>query len=224
MTRILTMVLFALLLAIASSGCRREETPPYPTSFVDDKVQATRIGRYLQDSVAPKLRGCWNQLRGEGAVAIDLTFKKSGSDWMFDNSSVRKSSLADEQDATAQRCMDEAARGTVFPVDQKEGLETASPQFVVRLGWSVPLPAEGTQMTNDQIARMIGGSGGGGVITVPGCSACVSRKEYPYGLKCESRRSGSDKDCEEINSNTCATTPTSCLRGAFSGTGGVFIF
>ena len=38
---------------------------------------------------------------------------------------------------------------------------------------------------------------GAGAVTVPGCSACVSRTEYPYGLKCESRKSGSDKDCEE---------------------------
>ena len=71
---------------------------------------------------------------------------------------------------------------------------------------------------------MIGTGGGDGVITVPGCSDCVSNPNPPYGLKCESKKSGSQVDCEEISSNVCATTPKACLRGVFGGTSGVIMF
>jgi hypothetical protein len=222
MKRIGLAVVFTVPLVILA--CRKEQAPPIWASFSDDGVAASnRIGRSLQDSVVAKLRGCWGQLQGEGAVAMDLMYRKSGTNWSFDSVAVKKSSLASGQDAVAQRCMEESARGTMFPVDAKENLESAAPQFVVRLGWTVPLPAEGTSLGNDQIARMSGG-GGPGVITVPGCSTCVWRKEYPYGLKCEARKSGSEIDCEEVNTNTCAVTPKACLRGAFGGSTGVIMF
>ncbi len=64
----------------------------------------------------------------------------------------------------------------------------AAEQFVVRLGWSVPLPAEGAQMTSDQIARIIGTGGTGGVITISGCSDCQVRGEYSYGISACRRR------------------------------------
>jgi hypothetical protein len=212
-------------LSFAMAACSKtpkQENPPYP-SFSDKGVGAQqRIGRYLQDSVvAPKLRACWGQLKGEGAVAADLTYRKSGDSWTFDSVTVKKSSLPKDQDAIAQRCIEESARATTFPVDAKEELEKAAGQFIVRLGWPVPLPAEGTQLTSAQMARMIGG---GGVITVSGCSDCVPRTEYPYGLKCASKSSGSNVDCEEINTNTCATTPRACLRGVFAGSSGVIMY
>jgi hypothetical protein len=211
------------VLPLVFLACRHKEAPPYPTSFNDESAEALRIGRYLEESVvATGLRSCWGQLQGDGVIAMDLMYRKAGSNWTFDKVSVTKSTLASGQDTLAQRCVESSARGTAFPVESKDGLETAAPAFVVRLGWMVPMPPEGAQLSSAQIARMSGS--GAGAVTVPGCSACVSRTEYPYGLKCESRKSGSDKDCEEINSNTCATTPTACLRGGFSGTGGVIMF
>jgi hypothetical protein len=221
MTRILIIIGLSLAIA-ACSKTPKQENPPYP-SFSDAGVGAQqRIGRYLQDSVvATKLRTCWGQLKTEGAVAADLTYRKSGDNWVFDSVKVKKSSLPQGQDAVAQRCIEESARATTFPIDSKQELEKAAGQFIVRIGWPVPLPAEGTQLTSAQIGRMIGG---GGVITVSGCSDCVPRTEYPYGLKCASKSSGSNVDCEEINSNTCATTPRACLRGVFTGTSGVFMF
>jgi hypothetical protein len=219
-------IVIALCLAmVACAQSRKEAAPLYP-GFSDEGVGAqNRIGRYLQDSVVgPKLRTCWGQLKGQGAIAMDLTYRKSGSNWAFENVKITKSTLPQGQDAAAQRCMEESARATMFPVDSKEALETAAPQFVVRLAFPVPLPAEGAQLPSDQIARMIGSGGAGGVITVSGCSDCVPRKEYPYGLKCESKSSGSNVDCEEISTNVCATTPKACLRGVFGGTSGVIMY
>lgn len=216
-----------LVFCLATVGCkgdRKAESPPAPRPTFSDNGRAAqqRIGAYLQSTVVvDKLRACWGQLKGPGAVAMDLNYRKSGDDWTFDSAKVTKSTLSQAQNVTARQCIEESARGTSFPVDSKQALEAAAPDFVVRLGWSVPLPAEGTEMTTAQLARMIGT---GGVITVPGCSDCVSRKEYPYGLKCEAKSSGSNVDCEEINTNTCATTPKACVSGIFGGTRGVIMY
>lgn len=216
-----------LALILAMSACtrdRKEETPP-PT-FTDEGVGAQqRISTSLRESVVnANLRTCWGQLQGPGAVAMDLTYRKSGDNWTLDNVNLKGSSLAKGQETIAQRCIEESARATTFPVDSRQPLETAAQEFVVRLGWPVPLPPENTDMTNDEVARMIGTGGGAGVITVPGCSDCVSNPNYPYGLKCEAKKSGSQVDCEEISSNVCATTPKACLRGLFGGTSGVIMF
>src|SRR5215213_5757772 len=129
-----------------------KEEPPLPVDFSDAGAgAATRIGRYLQDSVVgPDLRTCWAQLKGDGAVAMDMTYRKSGNNWALVSVKRTKSSLPEDQSAAALRCMEEAAKGTTFPVDSKEALETAAPTFIVRIGWPVPLPAEGTEMTTDQ--------------------------------------------------------------------------
>ena len=216
------IIILALCLGMAACTNRKEKAPLYP-GFSDEGVGAQeRIGRYLQDSVVTaELRTCWGQMKDEGVIAMDLTYRKSDSNWAFENVKVTKSTLPQWQDATAQRCMEESARETMFPVDSKEPLETVAPQFIVRLAFPVPLPAEGTQLTNDQIARMIGT---GGVITVSGCSECVRREEYPYGLKCVSKTSGSNVDCEEISDNVCAITPRACLSGIFGGTSGVVMY
>ena len=230
MKRIGIMIGFLLAIGACKEGRKEEEgrkneVPPYK-GFSDEGVAAQqRIGAYLQEAVVtPKLRTCWAQLKTAGAVGLDLTYRKSGDNWALENVKVTKSSLPEDQNAIAQKCITESAGGTTFPVNAKQELEQAAEQFVVRLGWPVPLPPEGGELSNDEIARMIGTGGGAGVITVPGCSDCVSRTEYPYGLKCEAKSSGSNVDCEEINSNTCATTPKACLSGAFGGKRGIVMF
>lgn len=218
-----TLLLPLALAACAQFGQHAADAPP---GFSDEGAGAqTRISRALQDVVvAPGFRDCWAQLQGEGAVAADLTYRKSGGNWVFGDAAVRRSALPAGQEAQAERCLDAAARGSAFAVDAKEALENAAPEFVVRLAFPVPLPAAGAQLGDAEVARMIGVGGAGGVITVPGCSNCVPRTEYPYGVKCVSEKSGSNVDCEEINSNTCATTPKACLRGAFGGAGGVIMY
>ena len=223
--RLLIVPLFAAALALAACG-RKPDTPPYP-GFTDDGVAAAkRASQGLEASVlqGPKLRACWAELKGEGAVSFDLNYRKSGDKWMFEGLKPGKvSTLAPEQSAAAQRCLNDAARGTSFAADLNDGLEAAAPEFVLRLNWPVPLPPEGGQLDEQQMARMIGG-GAAGTPTISGCSDCVSNPNPPYGLKCAAKKSGSQTDCEEINSNTCATTPKACLRGVFSGKGGIVMF
>lgn len=220
-----TMATLAIMLVLAACAPLRD-APDAPPGFSDEGIGAqARIGRLLQDTiVTPAFRSCWQALAGEGAVAADLTYRKTGANWVFEDAALTRSALPGGQDAAAKRCLDAAARGSVFAVDTKEVLENAAPEFVVRLAIPVPLPAAGVQLSDAEVAAMIGVGGAGGVITVPGCSNCVPRKEFPYGLKCVATKSGSNVDCEEINTNTCATTPKACLRGAFGGAGGVIMY
>lgn len=219
-------ILLLVVAALALGGCGRKDEKPPPPTFTDEGAAVQkRASQSLNETVvtAAKLRGCWAGLKGEGVVAFDLNYRKSGDRWSFDGLKPGKSSLAPEQSAAAQRCLGDAARGTSFAVDAKDALESAAPELVLRLGWPVPLPPEGGQLTNDQIARMVGG-GGAGVITVAGCSDCQLRGEPPYGYKCVAKKSGSQTDCEEVGTNVCATTPKACLRGIFGGGGGIVMY
>jgi len=212
-----------IALSIATIACNRpgnEEPPPHPDFSDDGAGVQRRVSAYLE-GVVPKVKPCWSQLQGEGAIATDMVYRKSGRAWTLDSVRVTRSSLAKGQEATAEQCLREATRGTSFAVDANEALEQAAPTFVVRLGWLIPLPEPGVELTPEQVARMIGT---GGVITVPGCSNCVSNPNPPYGLKCESKSSGSNVDCEEISSNVCATTPRACMSGVFGGTRGVIMY
>lgn len=220
-------VLLALALVALLAACGRKAEKPPPPGFTDEGAAVQkRASRSLNESVvtADRLRGCWAELKGEGVVAFDLNYRKSGDKWLFEGAQPGKSSLAPEQTAAAQRCMEGAARGSSFAADLKDGLEAAAPQLVLRLGWPVPLPPEGGQLGSDQIARMVGGGGGAGAITIAGCSDCQLRGEPPYGYKCVAKKSGSQTDCEEVSTNVCATTPKACLRGVFGGGGGIVMY
>jgi hypothetical protein len=74
---------------------------------------------------------------------LDLTYRKSSDNWLFDDVKVKKSTLPQGQDAVAQRCIKESARATTFPVDSKQELEKAAEEFIVRLGglFRCPRPA-----------------------------------------------------------------------------------
>lgn len=216
----------ALAMSLALLACsreRREEPNPRPGFSDNGAAAAQRIGQYLQTSVVDAdLRTCWAQLEGEGVVAADLTYQKQGDNWAFNTAAVKKTSLTGGQEAIAQRCLEEAARATSFTVDSKQELETRAEQFVVRMGWLVPMPPPGTEVSDSAMARTIDPTTG--KPTISGCSVCEVRVEYPYGNKCVAHSSGSNVDCQEINSNTCATTPKACLRGAFGGTRGLIMF
>lgn len=218
------IVLVMSLVAVACSKEKPPEEEPNPRpGFSDDGAAAQqRIGQYLNNAVVDSaLRTCWAQLKGEGVVAADLTYQKSGDNWAFNTLTVKKSSLTDDQNPIAQRCLEEAVRATSFAVDAKEQLETRATQFIVRMGWLVPMPPAGTEVSDSAVARMIGT---GGVITISGCSTCELRGEPPYGYKCVSKSSGSEQDCEEVSTNVCAVTPKACMRGTFGGTRGLIMF
>ncbi|MFN2604163.1 MAG: hypothetical protein ABR582_15595 [Gemmatimonadaceae bacterium] len=222
----MTRIRIILGLSLTLTGCTqasKEEAKKAPPAFSDNGAAASqRISRsLLEPAVAAKLRNCLSQLKGEGLVATNLTYRKSGNSWTFDNLKVTKASLAQGQDPAIQKCMEESARGTSFTVDSNQELETASTEFVVHLGWTLPLPPEGTEVTNDAIARMIGT---GGVITMAGCSTCELKKDGTGNYQCVRKTSGNEGDCEIISSNSCATSTKACLSGVFGGSRGMVMF
>ena len=216
----MTRIGIALAMSFASLACSgkpKEEPNPRPGFSDDGAAAGQRIGQYLQASVVDAdLRSCWAQLKGEGVVAADLTYQKQGDNWALNAVAVKKTSLVDGQNAIAQRCLEEAARGTSFTVDSKEQLETRAQEFILRLGWLVPMPPAGTEVSDAAMARTIDPTTGKPIPM--GCSTCELRGVPPYGYKCVTKSSGSERDCEEISTNVCATTPKACLRGAFGGT------
>ena len=192
--------------------------------FSDDGTAALRrLSSSLQEpSVAAKLRNCFSEMAGERLVATDLRYRKSGNSWTFDSAKVRQASAAQGPDETVQRCLDDAARGTSFPVDSNEELETAAAEFVVRLRWPLPLPAEGAEVSNDAIARMI--STGGTGVTMEGCSTCKLKTDGTGGYQCVSQKSGKEADCDIMGPRQCVTTPKACVTGFFGGWRGVIMF
>lgn len=79
-------------------------------------------------------------------------------------------------------------------------------------------------LDNEQVARLFGTGGTGGVIPIAGCSDCQLRGEPPYGDKCVAKKSGSQTGCGEVATTVCATTPKACLRGLFGGSRGVIMY
>ena len=222
MTRIGTILGLSLALAACAKTPKEETTTPSRTFSDNGAAASQRIGASLQEpAVAAKLRNCLGELKGEGLVSTSLRYRKSGDSWAFDDVKVTKASLPQGQDAAVQNCIQESARGTSFSVDSKEELETAAAEFVVKLGWSIPLPAEGTELTNDAIARMIST---GGVITMEGCSTCQLKTDGTGNYQCVRKTSGGEGDCEIISSNSCATSPKACISGFVGGTRGVVMF
>src|SRR4029077_3489827 len=80
-----------------------------------------RLNSYFRNAVVtPALRECWSRLQGTGEVAFDITFRKSGSRWAFENISVIKSDLLFWQGNTAARCLRDAISPTYFRVNSND--------------------------------------------------------------------------------------------------------
>ena len=224
-------MLVVLLAACAKSGPARPEkpngqAPSRVLTFHDGGVDMRkRLSGYLGSKVTPEFRDCWSKVKGEGALAIDIEFRKAEKTWVFDRILTKQSSLGKGQETVAVGCLESAVRGTSFPADPNDALEAAGPRMVARQGWPVPLPADGERLASDVVARRFGSGGGLGEITVKGCSKCVDAENPPPFYKCESRDTGSERDCEEKPPNGCATTPEPCVKDIIVGViGGIIIF
>lgn len=217
----IALTLFALVAACSRGAPPRTEEPPVRApdrakTFHDGGVELRkRLSATLGSRVTPELRDCWAKLQGDGAVAVDLEFRKADEAWAFDRVLLKQSSLEKGQDAVAVACLETALRGSSFEVDAADSLEAAGERMVARQGWPVPLPVEGERLPPDVVARKFGG-GGGPSVTISGCSTCVHVKGT-NGYRCESRDTGSERDCEEKPPNSCVTTPEPCVKDIIYG-------
>ena len=136
------------------------------TAGQTDRTVATqeRINRYFHRDVIPKLRDCWKGVQGEGEIEIKLTYARAGGGWRSERVERSGSTLPSGQDAVALRCMQEAVRGTSFPVEggdsggDSAGGASGADKFVVHWSWPVPLPASSAEFA----AKKSGGGSTGG--------------------------------------------------------------
>ena len=185
-----------------------------------------RINSYFLSAVMPKLKTCWDRVQGNGTIEMIYRYEndeKGG--WAFKTLEVGKSDLPEGQNATALACMQNAVKGTSFA---REASDTGE-SFLVDWVWPVPMPPDAEQ----QIARMIGSSGGGfgveggcdGHGTGAKCVTCSGN----YPVECLTVCVGEEPPCTistyPDGLKTCGGGGGKCASGGpFGFVGGVIMY
>ena len=175
---VVVLILGTLIFAYSKAQQRRQPQVPQVTSRMtnEQRLQRTittqqRINRYFHGSVIPKLTTCWNRVQGRGTIAIEHTYARDASGkWVVEKLAVGKSTLPRGQDAVALRCMQDAVRGSSFPVEGDDG---DSKEYVVKWTWPVPFPANAVEQTRAMFAATSTSSGWGCGNAPPNCVACT---------------------------------------------------
>jgi hypothetical protein len=159
-----TVLTVALIITTAScaqhSGILSAEYKRAATTSLDrDTQEQNRINSFFYLAVVPKLQSCWSGIQGKGGIVFKYTYKREGMKWVWQGQQVEKSSLAQEQNAVALQCMQEAARDTSFPAEAVEAAYRVN-DMVLYWGWPVPFPSDVTEL--GRMARNVGGAGEAG--------------------------------------------------------------
>jgi hypothetical protein len=182
-----------------------------------------RLNRYFHGDVVPRLKDCWSRVQGKGTIALKYTYTKGSGKWMLDKLEVSESTLPRGQDAVALRCMQDAVRGTSYPVDQAEGNQN---NFVLNWTWPVPFPADANEQNSVMFAGRNGGGGGGG--------GCDGHGATPKCFTCTSFGNGS---CVKVcvgksmcvitntkDASTCSGQGDNCASGGPFGVAGAIMY
>jgi len=132
-------------------------------------AEQKRINRYFHTVVVPKLKTCWDQLEGKGAIEMKFRYEDNAKgEWAFKMLEGGKSNLPEGQAEAALACMRKAVTATSFP---REKSDTGA-SYSINWDWPVPMPPDAAQ----QVERMLGSGGGeGGGCDGHGASArCVT--------------------------------------------------
>lgn len=207
------VTLLVVLAQTATVGVSEPTLTQEPESPAQTAAARSRVNRYFKNKVAnPKLKECWGRLTGEGSIAMDFTYRRSGGAWTFDSIEVTGSTLPQEQVALAVQCLQDAAQATSFPVNPGAFYEKGAKEFVLRWTWPVPL-----EPSTSQASRTAGLMNTGG--TASSCQVCAFRGVPPYGQICKAATSGGYKVCQLHGtppSNSCSFDKA-CLSGGFAG-------
>ncbi len=173
-----------------------------------------RLNRYFHGEVVPKLKDCWSRVQGKGIIALKYTYTKGSGKWMFDKLEVSQSTLPRGQDAVALRCMQDAVRGTSYPVEEGEGAQNS---FVLNWSWPVPFPANANELTSAMFAARAAGGGGGGT------GGCDGEGTAAKCYTCSQDAKSCLKVC--VGYNSCLLSPgtfTPCTAAGSCASGGPF--
>jgi hypothetical protein len=200
----------------AQEGASQLVTAAKPTSKLRKQFAGAqnRVNGYFREAVAtPKLRECWSHLQGKGGIAIDFTYRRSGSRWAFEKLALIKSNLPAGQEEAALRCMQDSVAATSFPVAGTDLRETYAKALVVRWTWPVPLPPK--------VAKMIRNNGAGGL---PDSVVCAECQDTPSGRKCVEVQGGGYMDCRTVPEANMCSFFARCLTGIFGTSAGYVIY
>ena len=211
-------------LILLTSGCSRGLTEdelrvsePEVTASVDKEVAAqNRINTFLYLAVVPKLQSCWSRLQGKGEIGFKYTYRRSGTNWVWNRQEVENLTLAKDQEPIALQCMAEAVRDTSFPMEAAEAARK-SEEFVIHWTWPVPFPSDVTAL-----ARIIN-PGGGGRECTKSCVECSCTFTPGPGTicSCKSSCSGYTPPCTlHPDSKGCSMKLPACATGKMGGFGG----
>ena len=183
-----------------------------PTAIMTERE--ARLGQYFERDVTPRLKKCWDQIKGEGRIAFTLRYQRTDAGWTWQKLAMSSSSLSKEQDAIAARCVEESVRATSFPISPDDQPRDSLGKVVAvngfNLNWSFPVPLPGTAST----ALAIGTGGGPGAAS--SCWQCGFIGNEPSCLK----RRGGWPGCIELDQGGCICFGDPCASGGYRGISG----
>src|SRR5262249_14288459 len=97
--------------ADAQEGAGQKVSPSQPGVKLRKQIAKAqnRVNDYFRNTVAtPKLRECLSRVQGQGDVAIDFAYKRSGERWAFEKLALIKSNLPAGQDEIVLRCIQDS--------------------------------------------------------------------------------------------------------------------
>jgi hypothetical protein len=217
------MVVTLLLLAVPACNRNNETTAgvhvqePEAASVDKDVQSQNRINGFLYAALVPKLQSCWASIKGKGEISFKYTYKRDGSNWLWQEEEVESSTLPTDQSAAAQKCMQDAASGSSFPMEASEAVRK-SDTFHLHWSWPVPFPPDVRTM-----ALMISTNPGGGSGECPkSCVDCVCKGgPGPSKCSCTTSCSGYTGPCtEDSDGSGCRMFFPKCSTGRIGFFGG----
>jgi hypothetical protein len=210
-------------------GCGRALRPgaevhvkgPEPTTSVDaDTAAQNRINSFFYAAVLPRLAPCWKRVEGTGEIDFKFTYRRVGTNWVWQQQEVATSTLPKGQEAIAFQCMQDAARDTSFPMEAAEAVR-GSKELVLDWTWPVPFPPDVSAL-----GRMIDTGKGGGRECTKSCVNCNCPFIPGTGTRCEcaSSCSGYTAPCAlDADGKGCTMKLPECKSGRFGLGGGAVV-
>jgi hypothetical protein len=184
-----------------------------------------RVATFFHDKVKTHLKDCWDSLKGTGDIRMEYKFTRRDNTWVPSEVILAHSTIPDDQNDAALKCMQAAMKDATLPVANSDG--NTKELFI---SWAWPVPS--VKDSEDQYQVMLRSNGGGGKWGCDGrgtpaqCKRCVS--------------SGASSCCVTVcvGYTTCGFAhangkvvgcfndpPTQCVSGGDTGlSGGLVIF
>lgn len=204
----------ALLFALSLPGEGQNAPPIDRERFKRSVDTQKRINHYFHDVVVPKLKPCWDRLKGKGTIEVKYRFAKNAKGaWAFSALKGGKSSLTAEEQKPALACMTKAVTATSFAAEKGD----VGKSYLLAWDWPVPLPPDASRQA-EAMFRAVGGTEGTGCDGHGSQARCVTCSGSP--LTCIYVCVGSDS-CE-VGATHPGGFDSICTEGGRCASGGPF--